>query len=157
MPSAARSRYLLRLPFRSTGMSVFSVLVKSTEKTGIEAAAAAGGKENVGDVPLMGLVQPDLCGHYLEASGTVVSFPTPPHKQSRTNYRYEMFFSSHTDFFDSSSAVREQANAGRVCKHDMKGRRVGWQERNIGLMRNRADLRRTAEKVASLRRCHCPR
>ena len=37
-------------------MSVFSVLVKSTEKTGIEAAAAAGGKENIGDVPLMGLV-----------------------------------------------------------------------------------------------------
>jgi hypothetical protein len=32
------------LPFRSTGMSVFSVLVKSTAKTGIEAAAAAGGK-----------------------------------------------------------------------------------------------------------------
>jgi hypothetical protein len=38
-------------------MSVFSVLVKSTEMTGIEAAAAAaGGKENIGDVPLVGLV-----------------------------------------------------------------------------------------------------
>ena len=67
--------------------------MKSTEKkTGIETAAAAGGKENAGDVPLMGLVQPDLCGHHLEASGTVVSFPTPPHRQSRTNYRYEMLF-----------------------------------------------------------------
>jgi hypothetical protein len=79
-------------------MSVFSVLVKSTEKTGIEAAAAAGGKANIGDVALMGIVCPDLCGHRLEASGTVVTFPTPPHKQSRTNCRYEMLFSSHELF-----------------------------------------------------------
>jgi len=95
-------------------MSVFSVLVKSTEKTGIEAAAAAGGKENVGDVQLMGLVPPDLYGHRLEASDTVVSFPTPPHKQSRTNYRYEMLFSSHTDFFDSSSVVHA-SNLPAAC------------------------------------------
>ena len=82
-------------------MSVFSVSVKSTEKTGMEAAAAAGGKENVGDVPLMGLVQPDIYSHYLEAPGAVFSFPTPPHRQlqSRTNYRYEMLFSNHTRTF----------------------------------------------------------
>jgi hypothetical protein len=77
--------------------------VKSTEKTGIEAAAAAGGKENIGDVPLVGLVPPDLYGHRLEASGTAVTFPTPPHKQSRTNYRYEMLFSSHANFFSSAA------------------------------------------------------
>jgi hypothetical protein len=44
------------------------------------------------------MVCPDLYGHRLEASGTVVTFPTPPHKQSRTNYRYEMLFSSHELF-----------------------------------------------------------
>ena len=96
-------------------MSVFSVLVKSTEKTGIEAAAAAGGKENIGDVPLIGLVPPDLYGHYLEASDTAVTFPTPPHKQSRTNYRHEILFSSHSNFFSPSDLTR--ANACRVCKH----------------------------------------
>ena len=63
-------------------MSVFSVLVKSTEKTGIEAAAAAGGKENVGDAPLMGIVCPDLHGHSLEVSEAVVRFPTPPRKRN---------------------------------------------------------------------------
>ena len=83
-------------------MSVFSVLVKSTEKTGIEPAAAAGGKENIGDGPLMGIVCPDLYGHRLEAPGTVVTFPTPPHKQSRTNYRYEMLFSNEIFFYSSS-------------------------------------------------------
>ena len=67
-------------------MSVFSILVKSTKKTGSGAAAAAGGKkEHIGDVPPVGLVAPDLYCHYLEAPDTAVTFPTPPHKQSRTN------------------------------------------------------------------------
>ena len=96
-------------------MSVFSVLVKSTEKTGIEAAAAAGGKENIGDVPLMGIVCPDLYGHRLEASGTVVTFPTPPHKQSRTNYRYEMLFSSHLFFLVFFNMVWRQAASSTKC------------------------------------------
>jgi hypothetical protein len=106
-------------------MSVFSVLVKSTEKTGIEAAAAAAGKENIGDVPLMGLVPSDLYSHRPGASEAAVSFPTPPHRQSRTNCRYEMLFSSHTNFcMILQASSHEQANASRVC--NMTRREGAW-------------------------------
>jgi hypothetical protein len=83
------------------GMSVFSVLVKSTEKTGIEAAAAAGGKENIGDVPLMGLVPPDLYGHYQEVSGTAVTFTNELPARNA-------FFESRTFLDDSMPAVCTQ-------------------------------------------------
>jgi len=69
----------------------------------------------------MGLVHPDLYSHHLEASGTAVTFPTPPQAITNELPVRNAFFESRELFFFS---LEQMPAACRVCKHDMKGRRV---------------------------------